>query len=267
MPEDFNPWSVTKAKIAHNCSLRFNWQYVNKVPGKKVERAEGRIGKAVHQILERMLLGHTWKKAFFQAALDASLTRTEMQELDTFKDSVHRFLDRFSAFCEKNNVSEDEIYVEHDLLVFRDLTSCDDYWEDDLWIRGVVDVGVRVIRNEDPYMIIIDHKTGRPREIDEYMTQLRTYAVMTMGVFPDVAGVQAAIHWPRAEDPKDVFSWGPMWPKEYVLETLYPWLSEYLGEAAAKGLADPTPQQGWYCDYCQFRYRCPLQGSEVTAIT
>ncbi len=261
MPTDFAPWSLSKAKIAKDCALRFHWKYVNKVPGKWVESSAGRMGSAVHQIIERMLIGHEYDVAFKQAAIDAKLTRPEMLELSTFKDPIHRFLERFLQFCDKNGVERDAIMVEQDLLVHRDLSPGFHFWNDpDLWIRGAADVAVPVPKQGQPYMIIVDHKTGEPRDIDEYLDQLKFYAVMSVGMFPEIAGAQAVIHWPRAEDPKDVFAWGPMWSREYILDTLYPWVEEYLDDAEARGKAKPVPTEGWYCEYCEFRHRCPLQG-------
>lgn len=260
MATDFAPWSISKAKVAYDCNQRFFWKYQERLKGRRVERSEGRLGTAVHQILERTLQGDEYDKAFRMAAIDAKLTRNEMLTLATFRDSVMRFLERFGAWCEKYGVKKEDILIEEELSITANLTPTG-YWSTDSLMRGLIDIGVRVRLDGKLFIVIIDHKTGNPREMDEYVTQLKAYGVMACAFYPEVEGVQPVIHWPKAEEPQDVFDWGPMWTREQIETELVPWLHSFLDGANERGLAEPKPVVGWYCEYCEFRHRCPLQGN------
>jgi len=264
MASDFAPWSISKAKTAYQCSQQFHWKYKERLKGRRIERAEGRVGIAVHKLLERMLQGEEYDMAFRKSAIDAKLTRPEMLTMATFRDAATRFMERFYAWCDRYGVDrKNDIFVEEALSITRDLKPTK-YWGDDSLIRGYLDLGVRVRLQGELYVVIIDHKTGNPSEMERHLQQLKVYSVMACAFHPEVAGVQPVIHWPKAEETKDVFDWGPMWSREYVEQELAPWLFEYLDGANAQGLADPEPTQGWFCDYCEFRHRCPLFGSEET---
>ena len=88
------PWSISKANVAHECTYRFHLRYSKKVSGHRVENSAGRIGSAVHEILERMLKGGDFKLAFVASA--TKLTRPEILELKTYETGIKRFLTIFS---------------------------------------------------------------------------------------------------------------------------------------------------------------------------
>ena len=259
---DFTPWSVSKADTAHACNQRFHFKYASTEKGYQVTRSDGRIGRAVHHILELMLQGTEFSAAFRGAAINNGLTRKEMYELKTFTDKIHRFMKRYADWSSRYKIEEE--LVERQIAIREDITECG-YWDSDAYLRGVIDLGVRVRRGDATYLIVIDHKSGQPKEIDNYKNQLWAYHVMALGAYPDIAGVQAAIHWLRAEDvleergEQKVIEWYPMQSAETIRETMVPWLHDYLGTAQAQGEAEPVPTEGWYCNFCEYQHVCPLK--------
>lgn len=252
------PWSISKGQIAHGCTLRFSLQYIEKAQKQKIERSEGRVGAAAHLFVEYCLQGDDYKVAYQKAVVDQRLTRNETLQLATFKDAVLRFIDRFATWRDKMNVADDEFFIEKEVAFDKD-KNLTGYWDSETFFRGKWDIGALVRRSGKLYVIIIDHKTGVPKDnLERYQDQLWSYVASAKILYPELAGAQPAVHWMRADDPDDSIVWGPMISARRIEDDIMPWFWEYFEEASSKGLDTPVPKKDWYCDFCPFRYRCPL---------
>ena len=262
-PQDLTPWSISKGQVAQDCSLRFNLKYIKRERGQKIERPEGRIGSAAHLFLERCLKGEDYKSAFMKSSIDEKLTREESLELATFKDPVLRFVKRFNAWRKKMGVGDDSFFIEKEVSFSRDKVPTG-FWDTDTFFRSKWDIGAIVEKGTGKHVVIIDHKTGTPPAagdpdpLGKYRDQLWSYIASAYIEFPDLAGVQTAIHWMREDDPKHSIMWGQAMSKDRIVAEILPWFWKYFAEATDKGCGTPTPKKGWYCDFCEYRYKCPL---------
>lgn len=255
----YAPWSVSKANLAYECPLRFHLKYSRKTRGRKPDAGAGRVGSGCHTLLEHLLLGYDFNKAFMAGAMNNGLTRNEILELKTYKDPAERFLRRFKAFRDKFDVPDDAVHVERQTVVDVDLNPVDG-WFSPAWFGGYTDVMLRVTRNDRPWLIIIDHKSGTPKDLGNHIKQLRSYAVLGLQHEPDVAGVQACLHWPLAED-DDMFQWGPPWTSEEIRGVLIPELRAFVaGAEEAVSRVPVVARENQFCKYCEYQHMCPLKG-------
>jgi len=251
------PWSISKANMAHECTYRFHMRYTKRAKGRRIENSAGRIGTAVHDILDRMLQGTEFKRAFVNASIQ-KLTRKEILELKTHEEGIKRFIERFADWRDK--MGKPEVYPEVQMAITEELGETG-YWDKDAYFRGVLDISTVVTRGDQKYAVIIDHKTGMPSDIEKYKPQLDSYVAMASVVYPDIVGAQAAIHWVRAQEAADeeVIAWGPMYKRPVIEKLILPQFLEHLQSAEARAQERPTPTEGWYCEFCEYQDSCPIK--------
>jgi hypothetical protein len=252
------PWSISKANVAHECTLRFHLRYTKRAAGRRIENSAGRIGTAVHEILERMLRGEDFRMSFMSAAME-NLTRNETLELKTHEVGIKRFFDIFAKWRDK--MGRPEVYPELQLAITKDLTETG-YWDDDCYFRGVLDVSCVVTRaGGDKYAIIIDHKSGDVSDIEKYEDQLDAYVALASIIYPEVVGAQAAIHWVKAQEALDqkTIAWGQLYMRPQIETHILPKFLGHLEAAEELVQARPTPTEGWYCQFCEYQDSCPIK--------
>lgn len=258
MSMSFAPWSISKAQVAHNCTLQFNLKYAKKERGKTVVRSEGRVGAAAHEFMENILAGHPVDFAYKKAVIDNKLARNETLTLATYKDAVLQFRDRIAAWRMKMGVRDTDFFIEKEVAFTREMEVVD-YWDKTAYYRGKWDIGALVQRNDGLYVIIMDHKTGQPGEdLSRYKDQLWAYIASAMVMYPHLSGAQTAVHWMKAETPKEAIVWGDMYKADQIKAEILPWFFSYFDAANARGNDVPLPSQGWQCDFCEYKYKCPL---------
>lgn len=250
------PWSISKANVAKECSLRFHLRYIRKHPGEPVARSDGRIGTAVHVVQEKMIKGETYANAFRGAALNGDLTHKEILALMTFESAVQRFMTKLHALKEKVKILS--VATEQQVAITKDLEPCD-YWDKQAWLRGVIDLALLVERNGEASLMVIDHKSGQIKDLDGFMPQLNSYLVMGKAVYPQATRIQPAIHWLGAEEAlqQPVVQWTPIRSTEEIAQEVAPSIINYITEAETAASSTPTPSVGWYCDFCEYRQLCP----------
>lgn len=259
MPEkSFAPWSSTKADVALACSLRFNLKYDQRMKGKPIERGEGRIGSAVHAIIEKLLKGSEFDISFKEAAIISKLTRNEMFELRTYQVAIENFLRRYDDW--RARMRAEEIHIEKSIATNFDLQKRD-YWDSDVYFRGVLDLCTLIQKDDKRYAIVMDHKTGKRKELSTYEKQLRLYNILALVEFEGIAGAQSALHWVRESEDPDAKSidWDRMYTKEKIEAELVPWFHTHLSSAQKRGQSPPQPTEGWYCGFCEYQHICPLK--------
>lgn len=256
--ESLAPWSISKGQVAYNCNLQFRLKYIERAKKQHIESSAGRIGAAAHEFIEQYMKGDAYELAYRKAVINNKLTRKETLTLATYKDAVLSFVERFTKWRETLGVSDEDYFIEKDVSFDKDCNPVG-YWDKSSFFRGKWDIGALVRRAGKLYVVIIDHKTGAPKEdLERYKDQLWSYMASALIMYPDLAGAQSAIHWMQADDPSKAIVWGSMINREQIEDEILPWFWEYFDAAGKKGLDTPVPEKGWYCDFCEYRYRCPL---------
>lgn len=251
----YGPWSPSKASLADTCGLAFKYRYVDKLPtGPKGSPAK--VGVTVHRAQELVFEGVHVTDALSSAIAESEseLTHKEKEQVKTFAQALINFQERITKFAANYPVKQ--MLLESKWAVTKDYQACDFFDEAGI-IRGIVDMGLVL---ENGHVIIIDHKTGRVRPAAYYKTQLQFYTVMALAHFPDLKGVQCALHYVAHSK----LEWSNPVKPSYIKEVLQPWLIDYLNRKSER--ADSAEASvGSHCNWCDFRSICTVRGPNVEA--
>lgn len=250
---ELSPWSMSKVQAAVNCPFRFRVKYVERKKGHEPKRSAGRVGIAAHAAIEKYLLNVDLKRALHEAAIDNKLTTPEIEELVSYTQHILSFVQRLDTFKKAKNVSEQFVEKRFGLTVDNRPTKFfpKKGRDEPVFFRGVWDI---CLRAREKYIIIIDHKSGAVKEIDTYRDQLRLYAIAAVHVFPNVAGVQSALHFLQSEE----IVWDKLELTEKIKAEYFPWYVDFLSRAAQEA-ANTHARKGWYCGFCEYTDLCPLK--------
>lgn len=244
------PWAITKVGLVEQCAWRFTQKYVLKRWDVEQPGPEARMGVAVHKYLEARLQGRPPREALQLAEHNGELTSDEYEALLTRRDGMESFVVRIEAFRKKQGISQRGVLTEKELAVRVDF-SATGYKSADAFLRGSIDLALVTPRGE---LIIIDHKSGVEKPIEEHDLQCRAYAVFAVANMPFIRSVQTAIHYTQSGK----LDWNKPYTLDRIRDEFQPWLMKYI-ERATVGLAcEPKPTTGWWCDTrCGFRGECP----------
>lgn len=134
----------------------------------------------------------------------------------------------------------------------------------DALIRGVIDFGFIA----GGVYVVIDHKTGKPKDLVNYADQLRLYQLFALAEHPEIEGVQCGINHVRR--PK--VDWGPPHTRHEIEREVRPWLGHHLNRLDIKlrviNEGERRAKTGPLCNWCDFvdgPGLCPEGLAEVTA--
>lgn len=252
------PWSISKAKTARQCTQRFHWYYLQDVKRDGIAHPAGRVGGAVHYAIEKMLLDgdRSFKDAIKDGAIGEGLSYEETLTARAYKKDVEHFIEKFRDW-KTDAVDVEETFIEKKAAVTKDLDPIDDWWDSEsIYFRSIWDIGALIHHKNKRTMVIFDHKTGRPRDISNYEKQLRSYTVTAYAHFPDIDGVQTALHWLKKPQ-GDSFDWSDYYSRSQIEDEIIPWFYEYFEHTKDLVKQEPRPTEGFYCDFCPFQYKCP----------
>lgn len=249
------PWSVSKLGTL-DCPRSFWYRYVLLDRGTETG-SESKIGSVVHNVQEHSLLGHELSEGarLDQEADKALLTEEERASAGQRMEGVKAFTERVKVWEEKNEVVDR--VVEGSFAIGLDWNKCEET-DKNVLVRGRIDyVGV----TPRGLARVVDHKTGKKREIDYHTTQLHTYGLLTLPRYPHIKAIQAGIHY--VGDPE--LHWLPVISAYDVVNRLRPWFVTTLNRQTTnlvqieqgKAKAKPTPLCGW----CSYKDKCP-EGKE-----
>lgn len=193
--EAFAPWSFSKLKILQQCPLKFYLQYIVKLKWSLAPPSLiTTVGKAVHRILEFLIIGKTVTESFKLAKKEysASLTEEEWnQHVATTEFNVIQFREKLDAFEKKTPIKR---FIQEKKVGITQEYQPTGFFSDDVYWRGVIDLGLQLESND---LIILDHKTGAPAEmgIRNFQSQLDSYKVLFHRGVDPVEGAQAGIHF------------------------------------------------------------------------
>ncbi|RMH39646.1 MAG: PD-(D/E)XK nuclease family protein [Deltaproteobacteria bacterium] len=239
------PWSSSKIQTALRCPREFHYRYVDRVPESDAS-PEARIGKAVHGVLERALVGDSVDAAVAEGRR-LMHNDAERRRYDALAAGVGAFIDRVAAFRRRHRVTRQ--FVEFTLAVREDLSLTQFHASDALY-RGIFDAGYLY---DDGKLAVVDHKCGERRTSLAFSDQLEGYAVLAAAMFRNVRAYWLGVHW-VAECQVD---WsGPVTPQQ-VADELAPRMLANI-EAAALAVDDgPRPAPSDWCLLCSYRSICP----------
>jgi hypothetical protein len=246
------PWSISKAGVIEKCSAQFDYKYGPKKIKELVVFQQATLGVAVHKVLEFTLDDVPTNTAFIHAADQCELTTNERDELKTFYDQVDRFTKRMKSFQKKHGVLPQNRFIERKWAIKPDFSGTD-FFDKKGFFRGVVDFAMLTARKD---LIIIDHKSGKEKDLKEYETQFKTYCLMAVAKMPEINGVQTAINFTMT----DQLKWNKWVSKAQIIEEYRPWLIDYITKACDGLLQAPAPVKGWYCSWCGYKPICTLFG-------
>jgi hypothetical protein len=134
-----------------------------------------------------------------------------------------------------------DLLVELKLGVRRDRSACD-FFDDEVYARGVLDLVVRSNKHPD-VALLIDHKTGKVRED---ASELRFHAMLLKAHFPFLKSIKGWYNWLnicKMGTVYDLTSTEPEWTR---IKTRHAQIAQMhaLGEPAF------APRQGPLCPWC-----------------
>lgn len=246
----YAPWSLSKAKLAKNCPFSFDCRYVRKLRGIAPPKGSaGRIGVAVHQVLEVYLQGDSIKEAVRRAFADNELTTNEMDDVMSYMHNIVSFKDRLTKYKQRHNIIETHVEVRFGMT--NDLKTAQ-FFGKNVFMRGVWDIAMRT----QEHAVVVDHKSGMLSSdtdvFERYGDQLKLYAIAALDRFPGIKGVMSAIHYVMSED--IIFS--PMISTRKIREQYVPWLADYLNNCS-RDIETKEARVGWYCQFCDYTHVCP----------
>lgn len=301
------PWSNSKIEALDKCPRSYCLKYRDKLKGAQ-SGAAARIGTTVHAVFEYGLRSEMPDEALILSGAEPNAPMAVAVPSHTDRELDERLpylLDLF-AKSPRNNLTPpeyeeatsllpraksfvlgmqdlagakgiDEFFLEHRTAIGVDyeLQPFDVEKEtapgvftrvsnSDALIRGVVDFGF--IANG--VYVVIDHKTGKVKKLDDYADQLRLYMLFALAEHPDVEGVQCGINHVRR--PK--VDWCPPRAKHEIEREVKPWLGHHLNRLDIKlrmidegqRRAKISPLCNW-CDFVDGPGLCPEGLAEVTA--
>lgn len=254
------PWSISKAGVIQKCSLQYDYKYGAQKQPELVTYFDSRLGTAVHKALEFALGGTKVKQAFIFAQDQSELTTDEVEKLWSFYDQVDKFVQRMTTFKARHGVKDHGVFLEHKIGVSKEFTSTK-FFDNKALFRGVVDYALLTANND---LVIIDHKSGKQKDLKEYADQCKAYCILALALFPDLKGVQTAINFIQT----DKLEWNPRVTAATIREEYQPWLVKYLIDSCEGLLSPPAAKKGWYCDWCGYKPICPVfDKKEKTPLT
>lgn len=227
------------------CPRLFHFKYVEKIAEPEV-MPEARIGKAIHKVLELVLMGTPLGEAI-ATVREALPSETEQLRFDRLTPGIPAFVERLAQFRRRRRVARQ--LVEYSLAIREDL-SVTQFYSGDAYYRGVIDLGYLF---EDDALALVDHKTGQRIPGSPIVEQLEGYVVLAAAAFRHVRTFWLGVHWIAER----AVEWAPAVSPETVIDRLVPDLLDNIEAGALAASDGPRPNPGPWCDRCSYRELCP----------
>lgn len=241
----YKPWSVSKANTAKQCPKKFWYEYIDKTK-KKVSNSDAAVGSAVHKLLEVLMTGRPWKLAMAAVLDEGKLTTPEIERVMELQCNTESFMRRFEAVQKKYEITK--VIKEQRLSVTLEGQPIE-FFNNNGYMRGVVDLAfLRAI----PQAIIIDHKTGKPKDLKYYQDTFDTYALLLKAAYPHLQLARCGIHFVASEEITFI-------PDADIsdISVLMDKVTLFLNNAT-QNLTDFTiEKKSRLCEWCDYRVYCP----------
>jgi len=253
---DHGPWSYSKAESASQCPLRFYYTYIEK-RAKGRPNADALVGQAVHKILEFMISGREWNLARDAALESYDLTTNELDRVADMRFSAENFIQKLTRYQERHNIQDTWIERKMGITLEGKPTK---FFASDVFFRGVVDLAL--FPKDKGHVIVLDHKTGKRRNLKYYERQFDCYLLLVKATLGRINQGRVGIHWAKedlielSKQPRNLTEIQP------YQEQLIEWLNASV-QAASENLETAKP--GPLCPWCEHQSTCPEfgQGSDA----
>jgi CRISPR/Cas system-associated exonuclease Cas4 (RecB family) len=189
------------------------------------------------------------KQSIILASDKWQLTTDEAEKLGSYYEQMSHFVAFIKQFRLKYGVRPQNVYLEYKIGISRDFRITKFYDNTGLF-RGALDLTLITNRGD---AIVIDHKSGKQKELSAYEDQCKAYCILALAFRPELRGVQTAINFVQT----DQLAWNPHVTADTIRKEYHPWLLDYLDKATVGLQSPPTPQEGWWCGWCEYKPICP----------
>lgn len=240
------PWSVSKASLARTCPLAFHFKYRLRL--REAPSAVTRVGLAAHAVLERMERGADLAPTLAVVSRELGLATAELQALRALVPGIEGFCETLERFRSAGRIARE--MCEERLGLSADLQP-KAFSGAGVFFRGTWDLALSLV---DGRCLLIDHKSGKKKDLRYFADQLRAYAVLGLAHFPELRRAWPAIHFiPAAE-----VVWGTPLSADEIRGPVTDWFVGWINDAArCASEPDPRPVVSGFCNICSFRDRCP----------
>lgn len=249
-PSDFvkkyAPWSISKAQTAKQCPHKFWLNYIKKEKRKAPAKFDAVKGRAGHRALEYILSGRPVIASLQFAAEEFKLTTNEIEELKLYQPAMENFIRKFNHYCTKNGAKE--TLLEKELAVDFEGNKTG-YWDKNCFMRGLADV--IVLFQNKPYALILDHKTGKVRDMSEYAEQFAVYRMMLKAHYPYLQKIMVGVHWVQG----DSIELGAF-VEVLNQDTLTSDVLNICNQLTCNANNFDEMRESKLCGWCDFRYIC-----------
>ncbi len=246
------PWSISKAQVAKQCPHRFYLQYIVKKRMDVPQSVESLIGTAAHSALEYALGGNgklSVNKCFKIAIAEHKLTTPEIEMVRGFQPAVENFLRKFQSYRKRHQgetpLIEQRLAVDFNGAPVR-------FWDNGKGlIRGVIDLSMRFKNN--PHGLILDHKTGKERELKYFENQFNAYALFMRATVPELKSIKLGINFLKAD--RIEFQDGTLDVRD--IQPLFNRVLSFLNDTTQDANNHKLVRTGPLCNWCDYMSICP----------
>jgi len=246
------PWSISKLNLAAQCPHAFHQKYV---VGRKMGfplSSDALVGNAVHTLLEFLMKGHPLKAAHRAAVNKYGLTTMEIERVVAFHPAITSFQKRMAAYF--NRCRAEKPVLEQQYAIDFEGNSVG-YWSKKGFLRGAIDLSVQF--QGKPYALILDHKSGKAKPLEQYEWQFASYKLLFRAHHPDVQKVQLCINHLFTESVDMVKGMHDVRDVSAMLDTFMDYANRQTRSSYNHRVTRKSPLCGW-CDYQSI---CPAHGN------
>lgn len=251
--KQYAPWSISKINVAAQCPQRFYFQYVAKTPTEVPTSSAMLVGRAVHTLLENLTKGHNFTVSFRLAVEGHNLTTNEIETVRGFVPAIRRFMSRMSSYRTVRSLGN--LQVEEQLAIGFDGAPLG-YWDKRVFVRGALDLSALFLTK--PYAFILDHKTGKWKELKEYAAPFATYCLLYKAHHLSVKKIQTGINHLFTET---IDLTKKLTNVEDIGKLLDSYI-EYVNSATRAAYNLRVTRKGPLCGWCDYRTCCPAHAEQ-----
>jgi putative RecB family exonuclease len=245
------PWSVSKANTARECPKKFKYQYLEKLKMPRTKAYEASTGQIVHRALEIALGGASIARSFEVALSQVRdpLSTEEIEDVMSYQSAVQRFLGKFTTY-RTNHHGADPV-MEQKLAVDINGNAVPFFDNSRAFLRGVVDMSMAFKGTNNA--LILDHKTGKYKDLAYYRDQFDMYLLLLKAANPAFEFIQLGINFLKVN--KIEFIKGLTDVRD--IAPIQDRLVRFLNDSTRDMHDLDRTRRGPLCGWCEYQVVCP----------